>query len=163
MDSKLGGLIVQAGISPSQVEQLIHYSNTDPQVIKFTSDKKRFKNRHAYGEWKKKGRTIYTLSDKNGDLMGIIWFGEEPIPQKEFTLKFNPRDFGITFAIRIYGKARGKGLAIKFMKAAFSDFGKSGIWLETHKNNISAIKAYERFVFKQVTVPDEKGRILMIY
>ncbi len=170
-ESNLDELYIKQGLTNNQVEQLIFYSNTDKEVQRFTSDPKRFKDKKAFEKWRQKGRIIYTITDLEDNLLGIIWFGEEPLPQREFTQTFNPQEFGITFAIRIYGEARGKGLARKFMTETFKHLMSSsvyekmenkGIWLETSIDNTPALKAYEKFGFKQITNPNENQKILMI-
>ncbi len=164
-------LVVSQGIAEAQVKQLIHYANTDLQVRKFTSDPKRFLDKEEYQKWRKKDRTIYTLSDDTGELFGIVWFGEEEMPEKEFTEPLDRKHWGITFAIRMYGDARGKRLSNDFtgkavdMYKSSADFQKpvnKGIWLETHKDNIPALNSYRKSGFRQVSNPDEKGRVLMI-
>lgn len=154
---------VNQGITEKQIEQLINFANTDPEVKKFTSDSKRFRDREAFDKWRKKDRVVYTLTDKSGDLLGILWFGKKEIPRKDFTLKFNPQDYKVTFGIRTYGKARGKGLARPFMLKAFNYFSsKEGVWLETSGDNIAAVRAYTNFGFQKITEPDVNGKILMI-
>lgn len=153
---------VNQGITEKQIEQLINFANTDPEVKKFTSDSNRFRDREAFDKWRKKDRVVYTLTDKSGDLLGILWFGKKSLPIG-FSEKFDPKDYTITFAIRTYGDARGKGLAKPFMRQVFNHFSpKQGVWLETSIDNKPALVVYERFGFKQVTDPDEEGKILMV-
>ena len=104
-------VFIQQGILDCQIDQLIEYSNTDPDIKKNTTDPVRFKNRDLFNEWLKKGRIIYSLTDKNKNLLGVIWFGQKDPPIK---LKAN-----FTFAIRIYGSARGQGLSQIFLKTTF--------------------------------------------
>jgi len=143
----------RTGITEKQIDQLIEYSLTDESVGKFTHDKERFGDRKAFDEWTKKGRKITVMTNDNGDLLGIFWDGfmEMPLGDK----KYNK-----TFAIRIYGEARGKGLALGFMKNCIK--GK-GYWLETKDENVAAKGLYNKFGFKQVSDSDEKGEIVMIY
>ena len=103
------------GIIPKQARQLLNFSKNDSQIIRYTSDKKRFKNIKSFEKWSSKDRTIYTLVDKNGDLSGLIWFGKKSIPAKKFTKDVESKDYGFTFAIRTYGAARGTGYAAGFM------------------------------------------------
>ena len=160
------------GITSKQVTQLVNFSKTDSQVKKYTSDSIRFKNIESFKKWKKKGRVIYSLIDESKDLLGIIWFGKEKIPAKKFILPIIKKEFGITFAIRIYGKARSKGQALLFMDKAYELFTKAqdyesvknkGIWLEVSIDNLPALKLYEKFGFVKATKPDKKGKILMIF
>lgn len=133
---------IRHGLSNKCVEQLISYTNSDKTIQEFTSDLKRFKDMKSYQEWLKKGRSVYSLVDEEGNLVGISWFGEEN---------------GFTLALRIYGKARGKGLGYDFLRKTMEDFMKGekykkaknqNWWLETSKNNIPAIKIYEKLGFK---------------
>ena len=148
-------VFIQQGIIDCQIDQLIDYSQTDPDVKKFTSDPIRFNNRQTFSKWLQQGRIIYTLIDKNNNLLGIIWFGQKDPPVKA-TANF-------TFAIRIYGPARGQGLSQVFMKTAFDDLLKNqnkskitGFWLETSSDNIGAIHTYEKFGFKRISEIDHK-------
>jgi len=142
----VNNFIFKSGITESQINELINYSNTDHQIIQFTSDKTRFADLSAYKLWfSKKNPTIYTLTDKSNHLCGLIWFE------------------GDTFAIRLYDKARGKGLSLDFMKQAFDDFKPKNVWLKTSADNLPAISTYKKFGFKQTTEPDDKGKIIMTY
>lgn len=158
-------------ISDSQILELIHYANTDPLIQKFTSDPKRFKDRDAYNNWFAKGKSIYILTDESDALLGFLWFSKEAIPEQQFTLPFPKEEYGITAGLRMYGKARGKGLAFGFMNDAFAAFKltefyhsieKKGVWFETSFDNIPAVKLYDKFGFIKVTNPDEHGKIVMI-
>lgn len=156
------------GITEKQIDQLIEYTNSDPDIILFTSDLKRFRDRESFNKWREKDRTIYTLADEEGNLLGIFWIGEEDlaeekIPDKNFLLSFNKEDYGVTFAVRVYGKARGKGLAKEFIERSFKEFSpKRKIWLDTKHDNQRAIKLYEKLGFILATRPDKEGWIIMI-
>lgn len=148
-------VFVQQGILDCQIHQLIEYSHTDLDVQKFTSDSTRFKDLSSFKNWLIQGRIIYTLVDKNKNLLGIIWFG-----QKEPSININAN---FTFAIRIYGPARGQGLSQEFMKIAFDDLLKkikktkiTGFWLETASNNFAAIHIYEKFGFQKINLIDDR-------
>ena len=134
-------MIVKRGISGLQVDQLIKFTGKDELIEKFTHDSHRFKNPSNYKKWQK-GKTIYTLIDKKGNLLGVIWFGKKKNPQVP--------DYPYTFAIRVYPPTRGKGHALKFMKEAFKNFKPNGVWLTTHIENIPAIKLYKKFGFKEL-------------
>jgi len=152
-------VFVQQGILDCQVDQLINFSHTDPQV-QGTSDPKRFFDRQSFNQWLEQGKIIYTLTDNSKNLLGIVWFSQKEAPVKT---KAN-----FTFAIRIYGPARGQGLSYDFMKITFDDLvnrssDKSkivGFWLETSVDNIPAIKTYEKFGFQKISQKD--NRIVMI-
>ena len=143
-----------------QIDQLVEYSKTDPEVIKFTSDPKRFKDSETAKKWLK-NVSVYTLTDGK-NLMGIAWFHILPIPERKFTIKLNPNDFSLTYAIRIYGEARGKGLGVKFMKDAFDDYKPKNLWGQISSENIPSIKLAEKFGFKKVSEPDQRGKIIMV-
>lgn len=148
-------VFVQQGILDCQIHQLIEYSHNDLDVQKFTSDSTRFNDLSSFKNWLIQGRIIYTLTDKNKNLLGIIWFGQKEPP---VDIKAN-----FTFAIRIYGSARGQGLSQEFMKIAFDDLLKrtektkiTGFWLETSVNNFTAIHTYEKFGFKKNNLIDNR-------
>lgn len=155
--------LVNQGITEKQINELIQFANTDPQVRKFTSDSKRFRDREAFDKWSSQGRTIYTLVSDQGNLCGILWFGKKDLPTREFTQELDPKDYTVTFGIRTYGDARGKGLAKPFMRDVFNHFSpKEGIWLETSGDNIAGVRAYTNFGFRKITNPNVDGKILMI-
>ncbi len=149
------------GITDPQIDQLVEYSKTDPTIIKFTSDPIRFKDKITANQWLA-NVVIYTLSDQDGNLVGITWFDPKALPKREFTVKINPADFPLTFAIRIYGEARGKGQSTDFMKKSFEDYKPGNVWIETSFDNIPTQKLAEKFGFKQVSDPDQRGKIIMI-
>ena len=148
-------VFVQQGIIDCQIDQLIEYSHTDPDVKKFTSDPTRFQNRTAFNKWLEQGRIIYTLIDKQNNLLGIIWFGQKEPPIQ--------MDANFTFAIRIFGPARGQSLSQIFIKTAFIDLLKNqikskitGFWLETSVDNFAAIHVYEKFGFQKIAQKENK-------
>jgi len=152
-------VFVQQGILDCHIDQLVDYSQSDSDIKKFTSDTKRFNSKESFFEWQRQGRIIYTLVDEQQNLLGIIWFG-----QKDPPISINAN---FTFAIRIYGSARGQGLSQGFMKVAFDDLQKNqthshitGFWLETSVDNFAAIHTYEKFGFKQNSQKDNK--IIMV-
>lgn len=153
-------LEIKKGINNKQIDQLIEYSAKDESVAKFTSDRERFESRQAFDEWQKGGKEIFTLANKNGDLMGIIWLGLKEMPQAEWREKIDKDSYKLSFAIRIYGEARGKGLALDFMKKCIKN---KGIWLATSDDNLAAKALYSKFGFRQVSDPSEDNKIVMIY
>jgi ribosomal protein S18 acetylase RimI-like enzyme len=173
----LGLLVVLSEITDKQIDQLITYANSDQGVILNTSDPTRFKDKQSFERWKGKGRSIYIMTDQvdNGNLLGIIWFGKDSLPDKDYQKILTDEErlkYGFTFAIRVYDKARGQRLSQKFMSAAFESFKNTalfqesqnnGVWLETSTDNFAAVSAYTKFGFKQVAGPDEKGKVIMIY
>ncbi len=145
---------ITKGISKRQISQLIKYSQTDPQILKFTGDKRRFSSLAKFDKWSK-NRVIYTLTDKSKNLLGIVWFGNKN---------------GITFAIRTYPPARGKGYSVKFLTNTLKSFLKSEdykkmgggrIWLETHIDNLPAINLYQRTGWKEKS--EKSGKKIFVY
>ena len=163
---------VKKGIDKKHIKDLIYYSKTDKKVQKYTSDSIRYKSLKSFEKYISKTKTVcYSLVGKNNDLAGIALFRFKNIPQKRFLERISSEIFGITFAIRIYGEYRGKGLAFGFMSDVFDKFTKSKdykkkknnkFWIMVSKDNIPAIRTYERFGFVKMTKPDEKGKFLMI-
>lgn len=162
------------GITHKQALQLIEFASSDTEVIGQTSDAKRFANKTSLERWLGKGggRIIYTLADETENLCGIVWFGREQMPNHDFVRDFDYENYGITFAIRTYDRARGKHVSDKFLVGAIEDFTKrdfykstvnKGIWLETSDTNLPAKKLYEKTDWIRVSDPDSKDRILMIF
>lgn len=160
-------LFVKKGISESQIDQLIHFANTDPIVQKFTSDARRFKDRESFNQWKKPHTHFYTLTDTDNNLMGLIWFESLPLPEYtpgEEHINVDPQDYTVTFAIRLYEKARGKGLSVQFTQAALLDFRTDdiGIWLATSPDNTPAIRSYENAGFRKIGLRTDGQKMIMI-
>lgn len=164
-------VLFNKGITEKQIEELIGYSNSDELVRNNTNDTNRFANTSKFEEWMQIPREIFTLTNNSEDLLGLIWFRNQAIPDRKFINDFNKENFGVTFAIRIYGKARSKGYSEKFLNWAFHEYKKTnqysdnpskGVWLETRRDNFAAIKLYEKFGFRTVTESDETNRIIMI-
>ena len=149
-------LIFQKGISEKQIDQLINFSREDEVIKKNTNDPKRFKDRLSYDEWSKIPKHLYVLTNNKGGLLGLIWIRERKLDE----------DHTMTFGIRLYAKARGKGLSESFLRRALEEYSKNNsspkkFWLETNPDNFTAIKLYEKFGFKKFGV-NENGRIIMI-
>lgn len=165
-------LFVSEGISAAQIKQLVEYSRTDAEVIRYTSDSTRFQDFESFQRWFAKGRTVYTLTDLTEKLQGIIWFGLLTIPRENLFRSINPENYPFTFAIRVYQDIRGSGCAVGFMAIAFADFistaefqdcpGK-GIWLETQTDNQAALGLYQRFGFRIASNPrSDERRVIMV-
>ena len=146
-------IIYREGILEKQIDQLIEYSKTDESVQRFTADAERFKDRKAFNDWKSKGRKIFTLSDEKDNLLGIIWIGQKEI-------EVGDKKYDKTFAIRIYGEARGKGLALDFMKKSVKE---KGIWIECSADNLPAQALYKKFGFELVSKPDKNNKVILVY
>lgn len=157
---------INEGLTEKQISKLITYTKDDPEIKKYTSDVTRFKDRKSFDEWLVESRTIYSLTDSDDNLLGIIWFSQKQLPEENYLERLDKNQYETTFAIRMYGTARGKGLAKKFMNDVFTKYTTSHsakIWLLTSADNIPAKKLYENFGFKTVTKPDKEGKIVMIY
>jgi RimJ/RimL family protein N-acetyltransferase len=159
------------GITDTQIDQLIEYAQNDETVKNFTSDAKRFASRETFNAWRKPDAQFYTLTDEGDNLMGIIWFEElelpEFIPTNPSTTHHLPTTkFHTTFAIRTYGKARGKGLSVPFTLKALTDLRSkiqdSGIWLATSPDNLPAVTAYKHVGFIEIGMRKDGEKIIMI-
>lgn len=170
---------IKKGLSDKQISQLINYSSTD-EGLKFTSDKTRFKDRQSFDEFSKEIMAYYTLADDEDNLLGIIWFQDLSIPviarndsDKAISEESGMTDeeYGITFAIRLYGEARGKGLALPFTEEVMSDFEESEeyknhpnkkIWLSVSPENEAAVALYRKLGFKDLKIDESHNKLLMI-
>lgn len=165
-DSNVAPYIIKKGLSDKQIDQLINYAATD-DGLKYTSDPKRFKNRESFDEFSKEILAYYTLTDDQDNLLGIIWFQDLDL----YLNRENPSEYGITFAIRLYGEARGKGLAQPFTEEVMADFENSKeykshphkkIWLSVSPENEPAVALYRKLGFKDLEVNEEYNKLLMI-
>lgn len=151
-------------VSRSQISQIVSLTKKDSQIKQFTRDKERFSSQKSFVSWQRRGKRIYTMCGKDGNILGIIWFSRTK-PPKTIRNDLNKYSSMSTFGIRIYHPARHKGLAIKFMNESFEDFfrnHKRAVWLITKKNNTPAIKLYERFGFKKIKETKD-GQIYYLY
>ena len=165
-------VLVKKGITARQTKQLIKYSNSDPEIIRNTSDNLRFRNLKSFNLWRgRKKRKTFTLTSKKGDLLGIIWFGMKPLPKARYSYTGKIPRKGLTFSIRIYSPARGRGLSYMFYKEAYKHFktddrykkDKSRLfWIEASKNNKSALSLYKKIGFVQASEPSKEGKIVMV-
>jgi ribosomal protein S18 acetylase RimI-like enzyme len=128
-------LSILKGISGSQIFQLLSYTKKDQVIRKQTHDFDRFKSKKTFSAWEKRGKTIYTLINRNNKLLGIIWFSKKLFKNHRFTL-----------AIRTYPPIRGRGVAKRFLDTAYQNFKtthkKPNFWLKTEGNNSRALKLY---------------------
>lgn len=151
-------LIIQKGITESQIEALIGYSKTDRLIKKFTSDAQRFKNRPAFNEWSKK-KKIFVLTNNDKELLGIFWAGKKKIPD---ALKKQYPHHDTTIAIRLYNKARGIGLSRWFMGEVLRRLTNKHIWLSCDSRNKAAEKLYSSLGFKPVKKDQKTHEVCMI-
>jgi RimJ/RimL family protein N-acetyltransferase len=159
------------GITEAQIDQLIEYAQTDQGVKKFTSDPKRFASRDSFNAWKRQNTQFYTLVDEGNNLMGIIWLEDLDLPDFETPKNIevnavDPNDYNTTFAIRLYGKARGQGLSAPFTLKALDDFKlnfpEADIWLATSADNLPAISSYKKSGFTELGMRKDGQKLLMI-
>lgn len=141
-------LSVIKGINQNYLRQLVDLTNRDSKIKKNTHDIERFSKASLLRTWLKRKREIYILTNAQQRLMGIIWFTKKKYQNSNWT-----------FAIRLYSPARGKGLALKFMKIVFDDFdskNNTDIWLSTDAKNTDAQKLYSKFGFLKQEIIDNK-------
>lgn len=163
---------VKKGLSRDHVKKVIYYANTDQALKKFTSDYIRYKDLNRFKRYVKNAKPVYySLIGKNDSLAGIALFRHKKLPQKRYLKNIKPQKYGISFAIRIYGKYRGKGLSFYFMNEVFKRHKKTlhfkglknnKFWIKVSYNNLPAISTYKKFGFIKLTKPDKSGKILMI-
>ncbi|MBI2022790.1 GNAT family N-acetyltransferase [Candidatus Daviesbacteria bacterium] len=168
LDSESNELSVNLGISDSQIEQLLIFTHTDPEIRKFTSDFSRFPDKSSFDSWEK-DKFLYTLSNNSGDLLGFIWIEQKQLPVEAENV--SPKKYGLTIAVRTYGKARGKGYFKPFLekvltyfkqKEEYEQISDNGFWISIAKENIPSQKAFENFGFKRVASRSQIDRIFML-
>lgn len=140
-------LQIKKGLSESQVKKLIYYSNHDPKIKRFTHDYVRFKNKKSFDSWIKDDTRIFTLTNIDDDLLGIIWI-------KSKMNKYSK--YKHTFAIRLYKPIRGKGYSCDFAKKVLSTLKTDGLWLSTNTENVAGLKLYNKLGFKQIGKVDDQ-------
>lgn len=89
-------LSVLKEISNKEITQVLSYTKKDRLIRSKTYDFNCFKSKKTFLSWKRRGKTIYTLIDRKGQLFGIIWFAKG------------------ASTIRIYPPGRGKRIIKKF-------------------------------------------------
>ena len=164
-------LIIHNELNATIIRQLIEYTLSDSDVQNNTHDGERFSNEDTLNTWLKKGRDIFILTNATEDLLGIIWFGKKDFPDYVLETKFDPTIYKSMFSIRLYGKARGVGLAYPFASTVitayikseqYQQLGSKGLWLCTFSHNIPAIKLYNKLGFQRVAISKDDKEIGMI-
>jgi hypothetical protein len=104
-------LSILKGISRNQIFQLLSYTKKDKLIRTQTHDFDRFKTKKTFLSWKSRGKIIYTLINRNGKLLGIIWFNKKRSSDNEE----KP-------TIRIYSPARKKVSHKKFLEVVRKNY-----------------------------------------
>lgn len=151
------GFRVYRGWSGELAERLVEGSREEEMRRRVPRDVgERFASVDSAYEWYRANEhVVYALADRAA-LAGVIWFSRRVRPEFE-------ADY--TFAIRMYEKARGRGMAGRFMAAAHRDFEafqryEGNLWLVTDTDNRTARALYEH----QGYLPqgEEDGRVVMV-
>lgn len=166
--TKVGSFYIHTGITPKQIRQLIAFTKAEKGPM--TRDKKRFMSKDQYEKWADKGRTIYTVTDsrlKDGNLRGIFWMGEKLLPERpDYKEYIDPNFYRYTFALRLYGPARGKGLSQLVLDECVRRFISNltlpiGVWLETDKENAISLRMAQKEGARIVSGFDQSHVILV--
>ncbi|HEX6415902.1 MAG TPA: GNAT family N-acetyltransferase [Candidatus Saccharimonadales bacterium] len=153
------GFTVYRGWSDTVADQLVERSE-EPEMLEHVprDHAERFVSKDRANEWYSENeRVVYALGEKAA-LAGIAWFTKHPIEDY---------DAQYTFAIRMYERARGKGLAGAFMMAAHLDLEASqhyegAVWLDTDEGNVHARRLYERFGYNEISRSDDRIRMVKL-
>lgn len=119
----------------------------------------RFKDAASFETWAQKGREIHWLVNDQGDLAGIIWYGEEAYPkQTKAPEVMTPEDLTATYAVRLYeGHAGTKGLFTAYNAASLALYANNKLaageavptlHLQTNSDNTRAWGAYTMLGYK---------------
>jgi len=148
---------IYLGLNKKDADQLTAYAadKNDKALQQNTSDYERFVEK-GYGNWYSKGRFPFILiNDATKELAAIIWVGPKQLPKGKFLKPLaqkNPCFY--TFAIRAFGKYRGKGLVTPFLnfisKVIEDGIEDSIVWLIVEKANEPAKGLYKKFGFEKV-------------
>jgi RimJ/RimL family protein N-acetyltransferase len=164
LQSKNGDdFIVSIGLDRDLVSQLKERSRdmSDVDLQKNTSDLKRFGG-DSYEDWYAKERTPYALTDKNGTLAALAWFGPKPLGRK--SLRFlseeelakesqQEKNEWHTIVYRSYAPFRGIGIMTPFVRFSMDDYKKrypgAKLWAGISTDNPSSMALAAKLGFKQ--------------
>lgn len=145
-------LHIARGWTADHRQQIVDLTVHDAQVCKLTDDPSRFADMQTLSKWlSKRQRFTYVLLDAEQKVVGSFWIAHKQCEQQNIDAQF-----AWTLAIRLYGKARGAGLAVPFMQRVLAYFVQTrdylqssapGFWLRTKTGNVPARKTYEKFGF----------------
>lgn len=161
---------IHRGLIPKHEDQLIVYTQSETDPVNLDNDQDRFMTREKLEIWKRKGRTVYVLTDRfdeDGDLRGIFWAGEMLLPEREdYTEPLDRETYRYTYAVRLYGSAKGEGLSHEFLSECIGDYRSGltrpgGFWVEVNVLNPRALHMDQKMGLKIVSPPDDKGQIVL--
>jgi len=153
---------ISVGLNKEIIAQLQASSlnESDIELQKNTSDKKRFGD-ESYEDWYKKNRTPFVLVHKNTNtLAALVWFGLEPLSGKEGNWH--------TAGWRSYNPFRGKGLMKEFTKFAMDVYVQKTpnvkFWIATEKENIGSVELAKFLGFQELKTTSESNtnRLIMV-
>lgn len=161
---------IHYGLTAKQLEQLIKFTNIEKDPINLDGDEERFKTLELYQIWRRKSRTIYSLSDRvgeDGNLGGIFWAGEKKLPDRDDYLEIlDPEFYRYTYAFRLYDSARGKGLSYPVLSVCMDKYLNGltlplGFWLEVSGLNPPALRMDQKMGFKIVSGLNNQNRLIL--
>lgn len=130
----------------------------DESLRAMTRDLSRFSTAGQLAEWLP-GHDIVCLQDPAGSLLGVVWVVRKALPERsdyfdpELIRTHGP---GLTWAIRTYRPARGRGLSTVFAEIALERLlDKRGeersLWYQTKAENTKARNLAKRVGFTEVS------------
>lgn len=152
--------IYQRSLKDEDIRRLVAFSKD--QDVRFTSDADRFATIETAIDFIDSNTLTFYVLEHAGKLTGIIWYHSLKNP-------LGIKGWDISYAIRLYGCARGKGLSAEFTRATLEHFVTTDhyrlepshdVWLSVHKDNVPAIKSYLRCGFEEEA--ELGSRIIML-
>lgn len=161
---KTADFTISTLLTEDQIRELVNYSTSDLVLAKWTSDTSRFRSEDATKIWLQTNPEYIVLSDHEGSLLGIAWLQSKPIP--EYTKLRADLEVGTwyekTSGIRLYGRARGKGLSKWFYTKLFEQFSSPLVWAQISDDNTASKRLHEKMGFIQVSKPDDHNKIILV-